>query len=544
MAVFILGPGNDVVNGTKRADQILLGAGSDSALGDGGADTIFGDKADLVAVVDDATFVTITFDDDNMLNGEGGNDVIYGDTAKVQVSAQGVGTSGIVSSENKIFNFGDEIPGTTEGIFGGGGNDILYGDLSDIILTAKGADNFTATANNQGRAIIEENRFNFGNDLLEGGSGKDTIYGDLKLIELIATGGSGLDAVSFIAVGRASIGETQLNVFNFGNDDLFGEAGSDVLLGDMESLLLEATGGTSVDSSSGILAGSASILQSVFDFGNDELDGGANSDTIYGDLISIEFTAKGGTQNIGGGLLATTAQAAVFGNIIAFGADTIHGGSAADTLFGDLSDLTLTAQPGGPAPVGAALIVFNNFIFGNDTIMGDAGSDTIYGDFFSLQPVSPIASVTIPFGNVIRATDGDNNTFDFGNDDLFGGGGRDTFSFTLLPFDSDVTAGDDSMIMQGNDRLLDFNSSKDTIEFRDVIDLDGDGDADIDDLALTTIIVENVDVDGDTITDDLLIQFRDSAANLIGSIGIVDPPALPGVPTIVDLAGVINIDIV
>ncbi len=144
----------------------------------------------------------------------------------------------------------------------------------------------------------------------------------------------------------------------------------------------------------------------------------------------------------------------------------------------------------------------------------------------------------------VMAIDDNGNSFAFGNDHLFGGGASDTFSFTLLPFISGAGPTPDSMIMQGNDLLMDFDFSKDTIQFIGLVDLNGDGDVDIDDLAETTSVT-SLDSDLDSFIDQIFINFNDEALDPIGSILImsVDPVAnpLPDAMSIVDLAGVIDI---
>ncbi len=195
-----------------------------------------------------------------------------------------------------------------------------------------------------------------------------------------------------------------------------------------------------------------------------------------------------------------------------------------------------------PDDGGDGRIENNVFTFGNDMIFGGGGRDTIYGDFLNLQLVADIALVVD--GGTVVATDDNGNIFEFGNDHLFGGGAADTFSFTLLPFISGAGPTPDSMIMQGNDVIEDFEFSKDTIQFVGLEDLNGDGDVDIDDLAETTT-ASSFDSDLDGVIDMVFINFNDEALDPIGSILImsVDPVAnpLPDAMSIVDLAGVIDI---
>ena len=480
----------------------------------------------MAIVGPDTDMVTIIFDDDMTLSGEGGNDVVYGDTAQIEISAKGVIDIGPITSSDKDFDFGDEThPG---GIFGGGGNDLLYGDLSDITLIAKGLDNFTLLSDFEGSASIKDNAFDFGDDFLSGDSGKDTIYGDLNLIELIATGG---DVVTDIEIPALNVSNATIesNQFNFGSDTLNGGAGSDVLLGDMKSLLLNATGGLNVLGFLPLSISNAEITNNTFNFGIDILNGGGNSDTVFGDLISIKLTATGGTD-----IISTdgNADAIISGNIITLGADMINGGKGSDVLFGDLSELILTATPGENDPSGDAIIEFNQFIFGSDIIMGGSGSDTIYGDFLTLQLVGPITNISDTPANSYEDESG--NIVTFGNDELSGGAGHDTFSFTLLPFDEEPEVpSPDSMIMPGDDVLSDFSFKDDTIQFVDVFELDGVAGVDINDLEATTIVSEA--------DDDVFIQFLTPSLELIGSITILNAADSGVFNSILDLADVIEI---
>ncbi len=327
MAVLIFGPGNDVAQGTKKADQALLGAGSDAFFGNGGRDTIFGDKADVVAFVGPNTDpVDIIFDDDNVLNGEGGNDVIYGDTAEVQMVAEGVVGSSIVTVSSKTFKFGSESPSGgpgTQGLFGEGGNDILYGDLAHLSMIATAASN-EAMGDLQGGASILTNTIEFGDDLLVGGRGKDSLYGDLQMLETKAVGGSDVvTGPTESVVAQASIAG---NSYAFGADELNGGAGSDILLGDLEAWFAEAVGGDR--SSGGLESFRAFIINETLVFGVDSLDGGANSDTVYGDLINIEWTAEGGLSS--GVSAGFGRNAFIVNNEITFGDDTMNGGDASD----------------------------------------------------------------------------------------------------------------------------------------------------------------------------------------------------------------------
>ncbi len=522
---------NDIIIGTKKGDVIDLGEGVDQAFGLGGGDEIYGDQLTDFVIVEvgttNTTPETFTFDSDSTLNGNKGNDLIYGDL--VTVSFQATGTSSITLLQNKEVEFGSE----EDGIFGSDGKDILYGDLDTLELTAEGGT--TALSSDFVVGNIALNGFTFGHDNIWGGAGNDVIYGDLLLLDITATGGTDT-AVNDTDVG----GVVFANDFIFGHDDIFGEAGRDTIYGDLLSLDITATGGAS--QSSGGNAG-ADVRNTVSTFGEDNIDGGAGSDTIYGDLLSLNMTAEGG--DVGG---FGAAEGVILDNTFDFGVDDIRGGAGGDTIYGDLLALNMQTTPGISA---SGAIENNPFSFGDDVLDGGSNADTLYGDFLELNLVADLDKSTL--GTVsehIVIEDDDGNIYTFGNDLLTGGTGSDVFSFTLLAVEA--FGGDDEVVMPGDDQITDFDFSStgkhDTIEFRDVIDIDGDGDIDIFDLEAVTSVFE-VEVTGNN-KFDLLIQFEVEVADGVfekaGSITFLDFEANPTAPevtptSIVDLVNVIDI---
>ncbi len=376
------GSGNDIISGGGGKDLIVGGAGEDTIDGEMGDDDIVGDMLAplefiVVSALDD-TMEVVTFDSDLTLSGADGADEIYGDL--VTVSFQATATSSDARISNKMVVFGSE---ENTGIFGGGGSDTLYGDLLSIDLSAT-----VGTLSEVGfvnvNARVSLNDFDFGNDDIFGEAGSnDSLYGDLLSLDLSATGATITNG--FFVNANANISS---NDFTFGDDDIWGGEGGDTLYGDLLSIDLSAIGGTATGEV--ILAfvfADVGISLNSFDFGHDDIWGGDGSDTIYGDLLSLDIIATGGTVS-GDALFFTTATAEVANNAFIFGHDDIWGGEGGDTIYGDLLSLDITAT-GGTVPLSftsaTAEVVNNEFTFGNDDIEGGAGGDTIYGDLLSLN---------------------------------------------------------------------------------------------------------------------------------------------------------------
>jgi len=235
----------------------------------------------------------------------------------------------------------------------------------------------------------------------------------------------------------------------------------------------------------------------------------------------------------------SNASASVFSNEFNFGDDDLWGGAGRDVIYGDLFSLDITATPGTGVGNSPGDVTSNDFIFGDDNLNGGDGHDTLYGDVVDFNIDADITSLTIIDNGGIKhimLTDDDGNEFTFGNDIFTTGAGRDTISFTLLVLVEDMTQ---HLIMQGNDVVTDFSFKNDTLEFMTDLDIDI-----FDLVAVTTLNLE--DVDGDGFDDDLLIQF-DAGGMDAGSIGLIDfatdpnAPTLTGASTILDIASIIDI---
>lgn len=289
--------GDELNSGLISIDINLFGAGfGDLIEGGGGSDTIHGDFGSLSLV--GVTVSAFTLGDD-VLVGDYGGDTIYGDYA----------TSSLIDVSVSLFAFGHDD------IDGGDGNDVIYGDAAAV-----------------GTISLAPNALRLGEDWILGGEGDDQIYGD--------PGAAG----QVIQLG--------VTLLNFVSDQIHGENGDDIIVGDSAGdLLSAATGGDDLlfgdagnDTITGDYTGALSSLVATLNFGDDEIEGGAGADMLVGDYRS--------------GLGLTAA------NLLTFGDDTLLGGEGNDTIYGDTSNLAILG-------LGA----------GQDRVVGGGGDDDMWGDF-------------------------------------------------------------------------------------------------------------------------------------------------------------------
>ena len=246
-------------------------------------------------------------------------------------------------------------------IFGRGGDDVIVGDGVTIAPNGTG-----------------------GNDVIQGGDGDDTVYGDAR------------GSVYGIA----------------GNDTIYQNAGSGLLVGDGNVLETGTTGGADKLIGGGTLVGDAVADMISAKGGNDFLD--ASSALDGADLFGDTQGALGGTS---------------WG-----GQDRLRGSVFADALFGDADDAIRNAAVGGKDIVngnggddlliGDATLLENAAKGGNDTINGGSGADLIYGDGAELSGFAKGGN------DVITGNAGDDEMW--GDGELIGpdaSGGKDKFVF-------------------------------------------------------------------------------------------------------------------
>ncbi len=544
--------------GQAEIDRNEFEFGDDKLVGESGADQLFGDidsldfvanGGDDVTAEDNATandagvaFVNLNvlvFGADELFGGKGNDLFLVGDVNQFTWTANGGDdvTVGMNASAEEAGNA--EINANTvefgaDKILGDDGADNVFGDVDVFTIEANGGDGDSGEGAGTAGINISDLQpepegpdpfIIFGDDIIQGGNGADELFGDLNTLRLEGNGGF---EVTGDFAGGASIGM----LITFGQDTIKGGGRNDLLYGDANNIMFVANGG---DKGSGVAAGEVFLIFNLFNFGDDFLDGGDRDDSLFGDANTITFEANGGSN----ATEAFAGNATITLSGFNFGDDTLKGGSSsgADLLYGDIKELKLMTTDGTGIvgdDLGDGVIAANAFFFGDDKLFGGESDDFLVGDFEKLTLVADI--VMVEDDDIVVITDEDDNEITFGNDQFTGGTGEDTFSFTLLPFDSYSPVGDDSMIMQGNDMILDFEfvfskkAKSDTLEFRDVIDVNGSGSpGDINDLDEVTE-VDLIDRDGDGFIDDLIIQFLDHNGADLGSVAFIDFIGNPTVP--------------
>ncbi|SDJ01426.1 VCBS repeat-containing protein [Bradyrhizobium sp. Rc2d] len=357
----ITGNGNTRIAFTNATGLVTVDLLAGTASGDAstGSDTFSGVNAVMASMFNDVlygsnnTAATETFTGlagDDSIDGRGGFDVIsynniYFSTGPVTIDF----TAGTATGDSSIGN------DTFRGIEGAQGT--TFNDV--FTATNFGAIGFqNAAVNNVG------NNGNFnqfeglaGNDAITGNGNTRIIYAsatDAVTINLqagTATGGSSIGADTYTGVNSVT-GSNQADTYNaatfvglFGTFNLFeGLLGNDTITGNGNTRVSysQASGGVSVDLSTGVVSGAA---------GADVITGGVNSvqgsnlaDTLVGSSNDEFFFGGGGADTIsaGGGNDGITGQG---------GNDTIDGGAGTDMVIFSGTQSQYTVTTSGPIVV-------------------------------------------------------------------------------------------------------------------------------------------------------------------------------------------------
>jgi VCBS repeat-containing protein len=373
-------------------------------------------------------------------------------------------------------------------IYGLSGDDLIVGDINYWHPTTSYASGL----------------YSFGHDVIVGGDGTSTIVGDVYTYDsfLMGTNSTVLtypiidygDDTLYGAAHGTVIGDisfvqgTDYKVrHEFGGDTIYAPYLGGTAIGDVGNLVLQGAPGT--NAIEGITSSRNNIIGSDFDdllignFGNyaqdinsaitlygtfDIISGNSGNDTIIGDVNFF---------NIGDISYQNNSS-------INMGSDTLYGGDGNDLIIGDILRYNALYSPN------TALLV----TLGSDTIEGGAGDDILVGDIYNL-------------GNAYKA--GPNLAYTKIT------ASNDTFVFDL------ATPGG-----FGNDRILDmnFNSNKDTLSFKNVLDVDGQVGITLADLnLLTTLETVGADFKISVYSDiaDINTGLHDSA-NLLGTVTLAN----------------------
>ena len=331
---------SDVLTGDAGANRLVGGAGNDRLTGGAGADTLMGgtglDTASYAAsagavtvnletgavsggdaegdTLDSVEYLTGSAHDDT-LTGNAGNNVLEGGAgADTLDGGDGIDTASYAGSASRVdvrlsgtvVNHGDATGDTLtniENLIGSAHNDILVGNGQANALTGMvGNDLLWASS---------------GDDLLTGGPGADRLVGGAGLDTASWAGSSEAVTVrlhSLAAAGGDAQGDTFESLVDVAYTDANGVAQTDSLP-DIENL----TGSAHND----ILAG---------DRRDNDIDGGAGNDTLYGG-------PGGGDDEISGG----PGHDRIFGGQ---GDDTLNGGTGDDRLAGGHGNDVFVFGPG------------------------------------------------------------------------------------------------------------------------------------------------------------------------------------------------------
>ncbi|MCY2930281.1 MAG: hypothetical protein NTV86_12445, partial [Planctomycetota bacterium] len=312
--------GDDTIEGNEGNDVLLGGAG---------ADTIYGEAADLDTVV------------------SSGDDVILGDNGRVDYDLASDTIDGRLDISGVTL---DDVTGTLDRVMTTdptiGGNDVIYG--------------------------------NGGHDAILGGTGDDTIYGDTSDTPAGDDGSDVLmgDHAKFFPIAYLPWGQ---NVFAIdtgaaagaGDDTIYGNGGDDFIFGQQGDDTLY--GGAGEDD----MTGGSNVIGAV-DGGanNDFMDGGDGADVMLGDnALILRHLREGQTRD-------WTRWPAPFADVIrevtryddidgVGGDDTMYGQAGDDIMYGQRGDDTMYGGDGVDEMIGG---------LGDDTMSGDAGRDYMLGD--------------------------------------------------------------------------------------------------------------------------------------------------------------------
>ena len=340
----------DTLTGGDGADTISGGAGNDIISGGLGADTLNGD-----ADADTFNEGAVTNGADTFNGGTGTDTVSYAlRTAIVTVTIAASGGTGDDGESTETDDVIDDVEVVTGGTLadtmtcqasgctlnGGAGDDILTGAAgADTLNGGVGDDTFV-----EGTAAS-------GGDVFNGGAGTDTVDYSGRSVALLVT----MDGV---AVDDGESGE--LDDVNVDVEDLLGGTVADTITGNLNNNVI--TGGTGNDTLSGG-AGDDTFRERAVTSGADSFDGGAGVDTVD---YSARVAALTVTMD---GVVADDGLSGETDNVSAT-VENLLGGTAADTITGNLLDNNIDGGAGADTIVGGA---------GDDILDGAGGTDSVTG---------------------------------------------------------------------------------------------------------------------------------------------------------------------
>jgi len=302
---------------------------------------LFGDVSEYnVSATQFAPQEILPVGNNDNLDGGTGNDFLYGDFEQVNIILKSGDNPVLNINTTNMRSFGD-IGGNPQGVVfgsdtinGGDGDDVICGDVKILNMDFQASDNVHNDSTNrsiQGFAGITDPII-FGTDTMDGGDGNDLIYGegDLWHANLVSgTIASHLNSAAviqvFTSIGYAPAG----NIVQLGTDTITGGSGDDALYGDWKTIDFSfkdglGTGpGGAAATNEDISSGNCAIK-----FGNDSIKGGDGTDLLVGDVDTINFQHLDGH----GVLITNNILDSNSGVSITWGDDILTGGAGADTF--------------------------------------------------------------------------------------------------------------------------------------------------------------------------------------------------------------------
>lgn len=344
----------DVIFGSAKNDEIWGMAGGDAIDGNAGDDVIYGG------------------DDTDLLTGGGGSDTIKGGAGDDFILAN----NHLSLSTRKSPKERWKMPASGKKLIYAGPNWGVYLDKNDTQILSG-----VTSSINETSSISADASYN--GDFLYGGDGNDYILGG--------------NLNDYIEGDSAAPDSTEC-----GNDTVYGMAGNDYIIGGKGNDILYGDG---------IILPDYLNYVSLYEHGDDRIDGGEGADEIIGGGGNDVIIGGDGNDKLYGDFIPESiyqmAPARYHGNDTIYGgsgSDYILGGGGDDFLFGGDDDDTIY----GDYYSGTNLDVYFQ---GNDHIWGDAGMDRLYGGY----------GEDVIYG-------GDDNDFIYGgqgNDTLYGDDGHD-----------------------------------------------------------------------------------------------------------------------
>ena len=475
-------------DGTTVAAGETIGASDDTITGGAGGDTIYGDVEENEGGA--GTSIALT-----------GDDIIFGGAGDDNFTL--VGDIGINAVNSTVNETGKDT------IDGGTGNDVLIGDVEKNIGNIDLAGNDLLIGGADDDLIVGDVRFNesvlttAGDDILIGGEGDDHLYGDV-FSNTGAIANTGVDRFVYdmsINNGADRIydfesGKDFIRIVNSGEtvdiDDLASLVSLDVVMdGGINKYQLTFTGGQGSIILENTPLQANFILRVEMDSANDGID-----DTfqviIGSDNADVTAAIKGfGDPSLVYGFDGGDFLTSGLGNPVTD--DYFYGGINHDTLVGDGA---LNAQP--------------NAVAGNDVLDGGIGNDLIYGDYILNN-----GSNTTSGDDIIRGGEDDDVLYgDVKSEDAGVTGttrGTNTFVYDLN-------------IANGEDRIMDYNPTNDTLLFENMAGTTG---ADL--LSVFSFAIGTPD---GPFAGQYFALLDDAESPFIGSISFPNLVVQPGLPHI------------